>query len=59
MTSVCWTHVCLQYILAQGWSNLQDKKTNEKNKLTGVLNGEKDWVPLGSCLSRPLHLPPV
>lgn len=30
MTSVCWTHVCLQYILAQGWSNLQEKK-KQKN----------------------------
>lgn len=59
MTSVCWTHVCLQYILAQGWSNLQEKKNKKTKskqiKLTGALNGEKDWVPLGSCLSRPLH----
>lgn len=51
MISVCWTHVCLQYILTQGWSNLQEKNSDFR----GVMNGEKDWVPLGSRVSRPLH----
>lgn len=48
MTSVCWTHACLQYILTQGWRNLQ-----EKLRLRGVLNEADNWVSLGSCVSRP------